>query len=230
MQERFELPLFSEETRLKKEKNLALDRRIAQVLYHLGLPEDELRGKKVADIGAGRRELAAYCLRENISKEVYSIEPNLDHPKFELKRYIDRTWPELAADLDAKTIKGDSESLPFANDTFDIAVNHAALPSFRNLLIAGKTDEVRARLKKFFEEITRVLKPGGKAYIYPIEHSLGEEIFKLRTDFILEIGEELMRNGYGVKTEKVPQKRLDPKSGERVSYFMTRMIVTKPVE
>lgn len=134
----------------------------------LGLKLDDLKGKKILDIGSGLNQLANelkplgiditsldpfYGLsreeREAIYKRGYEDGPE------KLKEFLDQLESK---DSSSSLVAGRSEALPFNDESFDLAISHYGSPFY-----AKDADKI----KKFFFELNRVLKSGGEARLYP---------------------------------------------------------------
>jgi SAM-dependent methyltransferase len=111
-------------------------------VYRLGLPLEELKGKRVLDIGAS--ESAAKFGRGAREHEIDAVE---------LKTSIDSKSNE-------KEVVGLGQNLPFKDESFDAVVALWSVPAY--------LPEFRSEWQQMFQESLRVLKPGGKAYYYPV--------------------------------------------------------------
>jgi len=162
----------------------------------LGLKLDDLRGKKILDIGSGLNQLANelkplgidiisldpfYGLsreeREAIYKSGYEDGPE------KLKELLDQLESENSS---SSLVAGRSEALPFDDESFDLIISHYGSPFYA---------EDGEKVEKFFSEQSRVLKSGGEARVYPtwfkeptVEKSAAQEkaIVKLRESFNIE--------------------------------------------
>lgn len=208
-----------------------LSGRVASILSAIGLPEDDLRGKSVLDVGAGPRDVAAYCLKHDITTEVYSLEPNLQNPAYwKNKNNVNEMFPDIIPALNEKTVSGDRSHLPFADNSFDILINHAALPNNGKPLAEGRNDEVESHLRQILSEVIRVLKPGGKAYLFPVRKEIQEPLMGLEKACIQKVIVEFLNAGYAVSTEDIPKEKAGPKSGQKLSYTLSRVIITKAMK
>jgi SAM-dependent methyltransferase len=148
-----------------KEKHLK--RSFDNLLENLGLEEPELHEKRILDIGAGERYLAAYCEKTGINSDVFSVEPNLGISSYN-SGFVKKNWPEIDKAIGEKTVVAKREALPFEDESFDLAINHAALPGkiyFKN----GNYALMEEAIKSSFNEMMRILKSGGEAIIFPLE-------------------------------------------------------------
>lgn len=156
-------------------KQLAERERLAELqLSDLGLAWEDLRDKKVLDVGAGGAEIAR--LADSHGCKVFSL------GKDGFPKGLDRS------------VKSRGESMPFASDAFDLVLSHAVfMPGlFRSLEI----------VKEVLEESVRVTRPGGEVRFnvdlspesaaelwFPELESLGNEPEKFaretRKDFLI---------------------------------------------
>ena len=128
----------------------------------LEIPLEDLKGKKILDLGSGKRLKLADDLKEkNIDAEVYSFSPIFAETPA-------RATAALVAEPDSyeKTVAGMGEALPYADESFDRVI---ALHVFEYV------DEAERR-SAFVLEVCRVLAPGGIAYIGPLHG--GEEYLR----------------------------------------------------
>lgn len=110
----------------------------------------DLKNKKVLDVGAGTGRLSVE-LSSN-SAEVTVLDVSAEMLKI-LKQ----------KNSDIKTIVGDAEVLPFADNTFDIVIATFLIVHLKNPTI-------------FFDEVYRVLKPGGKFLVTNINQKEPPEV------------------------------------------------------
>ena len=126
-------------------------REAAEYIKQLNIRPEDLEGKRVLDLGAGRDlNFARGLPEENIHAEVVSLSPAFSflHP------YIARDGAEAGK----LAVAGMAEELPFKENTFDTAVMF-----YVTMHIVSDQ-----RMKACITEIVRVLKPEGVAYIGPI--------------------------------------------------------------
>lgn len=152
----------------KKEGDCSIDKEFLEhYLNSIGLKIDDIKNKRIIDIGAGERKFAASCLKNGINIDVYSVDPNLSKEPFD-HLFLEKNFPNLEKDARAKTVMGKRESLPFKNESFDLAINLFALPG-KKFLKEGNWEEMKRVIDVTFDEIIRVLKHGGEVRIYPLE-------------------------------------------------------------
>lgn len=140
----------------------------------LGLNVNDLRGKKILDIGSGLNQLANelkgegldivsldpfYALSRNERESVY--ERGYEDGPEKLKELLDKLESSNPA---SQLVAGRSETLPFADESFDFIISHYGSPFY-----AENTEQIEF----FFLELSRVLKRGGESRIYPtwLKHS-----------------------------------------------------------
>lgn len=121
--------------------------------FEKGRPEEilgDIAGKKILDVGAGTGRLSVNLV--NAGAEVTALDVSGSMLKV-LQRKNSRI----------KTVVGDAEDLPFADNCFDVVA--AAF-----LIVHLKDPE------RFFDEVYRVLKPGGKFLVTNINQKEPPEV------------------------------------------------------
>ena len=113
-----------------------------RILGDLGLTWDDLRGKKVLDMGAGLGELAEEGKKHGV--EIIS----LDKLEGGAEREGGATPPK-----DIPFVVADAVKMPFGGNKFDLIISHAAPPT-----LSESTEEI----KDILNEAKRVLKEGGE--------------------------------------------------------------------
>lgn len=114
-------------------------------LKDLGLSWEQLKGKKVLDIGAGPGVIAEVAKKKGI--EVVSLDMNPEMWKSEGKQIFDVPY-----------VKADAEKLPFQDKSFDFVISHAGP------LTLGSSKEF---IIEALREAKRVLKPSGEIHFGP---------------------------------------------------------------
>lgn len=175
-----------------------------QYLRHLGLKESDIRDRTILDIGAGTRVFAGYCYKNGINLEVYSIDPYLKDESY--LRYNGHIWDEeTRRHVDAHSVVGSYENIPFQDKSFDLILVHAATPGYHESDDPGVGSSIARALK----EMCRVMNQGGEIKIYPYfesptesEHQwvepVNQEVETLRSAGEYDITiERLSRREYG---------------------------------
>jgi SAM-dependent methyltransferase len=129
------------------------NRSIEQYEDYLKIPiTKEFLGENVLDLGSG---LLGYVAKEAAKRgvKIFSLSPDFSNPG--LKNYI----KEIRADV---AVSGLAQELPYKNDVFDSVLSVWAIPVH---LPRTEHDHIQS-----FAEIIRVLKPGGKAFLSPVNN------------------------------------------------------------
>ncbi|OHA04547.1 MAG: hypothetical protein A2934_02245 [Candidatus Sungbacteria bacterium RIFCSPLOWO2_01_FULL_47_10] len=123
-----------------------------------GFSKKELKGKTVLDIGSSVNERFSQEARES-GINVVSLNPDMSYWKArsKMKDFLKLKEPQ-------RSVAGVVQELPFGDESFDIEVSAFAVPYY----LLGHEQEYRRAI----QEVIRTLKPGGKAYFYPIHASL----------------------------------------------------------
>ena len=130
----------------------------------LGLPVDEWAGKRVLDIGSGLSELFAEGARK-LDINVISQNPVLaDNSMVNIRKRLARDHESTGG---GQTVAALAQELPYKDESFDAEVSLFAVP--------GYLPEYVEQYRKTFNEIIRTLKPGGKAYLFPILPEMEED-------------------------------------------------------
>ena len=113
--------------------------RYPAALYHHTANQENLAGKKILEVGSGRGGGASYVSRYLNPKSVIGIDIS--------KNAVDlcnstHQYPNLSFCV------GDSEKIPFENESFDVVLNVESSHCYGNIPL-------------FLTEVKRVLKPGG---------------------------------------------------------------------
>lgn len=162
---------------------------------HLNLEEENLKGKKILDIGAGTRRFAREVEEREIQAEVFSLEPlfSLSKEKIDPKvqEFIEKH--PVSTKVKERTIAGTGEQIPVANEIFDLCISEYSLP------MHSSTQE---KVKSFFEEISRITKVEGEIRLYPINRNQEGKTEQGRTcnqngldEFINEQIDKLVHSG-----------------------------------
>ncbi len=124
------------ELKLRPEDELE---RFSIQLYHYVSSHTKIKNKKVLEVGSGRGGGAAYIARYLDPSSVTGIDISDDAVSLCRDLY---ELPNL------EFVFGDSESIPFSDNTYDVVVN-------------VESSHCYGDMEKFLSEVYRVLKPGG---------------------------------------------------------------------
>ncbi len=113
--------------------------RAETILSNLGLTWGDLKDKKILDMASGPSALAHATSILGIPAKIFSID--IDRQK---------EWVGLPQDVKSKIVQGDAEKLPFADESFDVVLDHGGMG------ILG------------IKEAARTLRMGGQFRMYPI--------------------------------------------------------------
>jgi NAD-dependent SIR2 family protein deacetylase/SAM-dependent methyltransferase len=142
---------------------------VRQYFNNLGLTKEMIAKKaQVLDIGAGMRDFAAFCIKEKINDTIVSLEPNLDdNLGVGITEAVKIHWGEdVYNKIQNNTIRGVVEHLPFKDGSFEMIVDHAAMPGFNYSI--NEVEQMKKGIHVGFDEIIRVLRPGGEARLFPL--------------------------------------------------------------
>lgn len=190
----------------------------------LGFSEQELEGKTILDLGAGANlALAEGAKERNIDAAVTSLNPQLaEKEKFFGEHLREKAKGERA-------IAGIAQALPFRDAAFDRIYSLYSVPLYL------PTEEKEYRLA--FEEMIRVLKPGGEAVLFPCDHpeeKLPPSHLAERQKVLAKTLRELEKRGIEVKIEELPEDTvLDEERGivyRSQEGRMARVRIRKPME
>lgn len=176
--------------KIKETISLPTDRDIHEYEKYLGLNLSGMKGDLVLDIGSSNTETFSKQAAE-LGIKVVSINPKL---KKERIRNKITTGPK-------NSVAGRAQEMPFTDNVFDYEVALFSVPVW----IPSDFEEY----KKFFSEIVRTLKPGGKGYIFPVVY--------YKKDFIRENNSELLpKDKVSYEFQNVPNEQ-----------YLYRLILTK---
>lgn len=189
----------------KEHAEKALNSEVERVLGDLGLTPEQLQNKKVADIEAGRRFIAAYCAKNNITDEVYSVEPNFGTPPHD-NSLLFRNFRDTEGEIKKKTLAAEKEALPLKDETFDIVLMHNVL----TYQAKNSPEESKIEIFQTLDESTRILKPGGEIRMWPFfpNHYLaGRDVRKYdswRKQFLAKLNALRSTGQFHISYEKAP--------------------------
>lgn len=149
----------------------------------------DLKGKKVLDVGAGTGRVSLRLARRGADVTALDVSETMLE---EIKKKIKRNSTEI------KIVIGDCESMPFEDESFDVVVSAFHIVHLKDL-------------KRFFDEVYRVLKSGGKFLVTNINQKRPPEIktkegiieiesYYHRPEKVREILEEL---AFGIEKEEM---------------------------
>lgn len=116
-----------------------IEARALNILNNLGFKSfDELKGKKILDMGSGRAEFGLMAKKKGIDVICSDVNPEYQ------KKGIEQG-------LDYRMI--DALDIPLENNSFDLVLSHASVP-----IIFHKKEQLISALK----EVKRILKVGGE--------------------------------------------------------------------
>ncbi|MEK7546064.1 MAG: class I SAM-dependent methyltransferase [Patescibacteria group bacterium] len=178
-----------------------------------------MRGKAVADVGAGSRMFGAHVLREGLTDRMYSIEPDVAGAFPEEQEQLARTLsPDLKEKLDAMTFEAGRQALPLQDASVDLLLNHGAMPGSERLEHQD-FEEIRKEISDALDEVVRVLTPGGEARLFPLVRGRKEP-----NDEIEQKLEELKRQDIKVTIEEAA-RWMNPNG---IEMMCDRIILWKP--
>lgn len=125
------------------------ERNFPKYLEWLNLPPDDLRDKKILDVGSGVGRFAAEAKEFGI-EDVVSLDPGLKLEKNRKKAKKIGAGTAMAARADA---------LPFRDESFDLILNNFSVPMW---------SEAPSEMEETFREELRTLRPGGEIRLAPV--------------------------------------------------------------
>jgi ubiquinone/menaquinone biosynthesis C-methylase UbiE len=125
------------------------DDRVCIQLYQHLVETQDMAGKSVLEVSCGRGGGASYAMRYLKPKHYVGLDLSPNNIAFCRERY-DHEGLEF--------IEGDADDLPFGENEFDIVVNIEASNGYDSVPI-------------FFEQVHRVLKPGGHLFFADLRHN-----------------------------------------------------------
>lgn len=123
---------------------------LTDFLNMLALTVEEMKGKRILDIGSGlNREFARQVYAAG-GPVIISLEPRA-------------AYEQCPEDSRLPLVAGYAQALPFSDQSFDFIVSSMSIPMW----LTNKGD-----IQQAFEEAQRVLKPGGEGRFYPPFHQV----------------------------------------------------------
>lgn len=168
------------------------DRGMTDYQRDLGINVKALKGKAVLDIGAGYGVFQEEC--QKIGIYAIALDPAYRNPA----KGGDRFESHLKAARNRKgKVSGVNEALPFKENSFDVVLSNCS--SFHYLYHNYPRHSHRYEMAKLmFEEIIRVLRPGGEARIAEVRQRSKDR------NFYHELLKEIAENYYsGISWEFV---------------------------
>ncbi len=145
--------------KLREDRPVITERSIEEYEVLFGVKFSEMKGKTILDIGSGRGDF--HDRVSALGVKVFSLNP--EFKKGKNAKYAEQILHKQG-DVGAR-----AQELPFADNSFDSEFALYSIPF--HLPRFGKEGDEKFFYEEFersIEEIVRTLKPGGKAYIFPI--------------------------------------------------------------
>ncbi len=126
---------------------------------NLSLSEADLKDKRILEIGAANRSVAAAVMLAGLTKEFYSLEPALKHQtgyaeSLTLEGILDKLPADLRAEIEKRTVTTTAEKTGFKDDEFDLVIG------------TGVNFDSPRQLQNRLEELLRV---GKDVRLYPYD-------------------------------------------------------------
>lgn len=119
-------------------------------LEHLTLTVEEMKGKRILDIGSGLNREFARQVSIAGGPEIINLEPRAG-------------YEQVPKDLRLPLVAGFAHALPFLDKSFDLIVSSLSMPMW----LTSKKE-----IQQAFREVQRVLKPGGEGRFCPPVHRI----------------------------------------------------------
>jgi ubiquinone/menaquinone biosynthesis C-methylase UbiE len=142
--------------------NVTTDANLLVYQHNFDLSLEDIEGKNILDLGSGKKETFSKEAAVYGAK-VSSLNPRLNKwwVRMQAKNFgLDPYWQN-------KSVAGRAQELPYKTDSFDIILARWSVPA----LLRDDQEKLSA-----FVEMIRVLKDGGKIFIYPINVYLDDEL------------------------------------------------------
>jgi len=195
--------------RRRKENSMITDRSLEEYCRYFNFTPEELKGKKILDIGSGKKETFSKEAAK-YGAEVVSISP-------ELRRWYKRKrlkgWLISDSEWQRRSIAARAQKLPFKDNYFDIITAVYSIPHY-----SPSHQDTYVSI----QEMLRVLKKGGKVYIAPIndgkdinetiKRTFGEKttqwLKENETEFQVNIGKDYVPDEVGYMTRCISIEKL----------------------
>ena len=132
------------------EQSVSYDSGFENYQKFLGFELEDLKGNNVLDIGGQPNGFFA-AEAESIGAKVVTFNPKTSG---ESRKHND-------------IVAGLAQQMPFKNESFDIVLAYASVPAY--------LPQFEPEYRETFSEMLRVLKPGGKIYIFPIMEEMAQD-------------------------------------------------------
>ncbi len=192
-----------EEKELSPEEKRRLD--FERYLKGLDLKLQDLEGKRVLDLGCGEGNFVRQCLEEDISKEVYGLDLNIDQDEYQEHFF-----------------EGDfEEELPV--DNLDYVVSFGAIEALSN-------EEDKSDPKKPLLQAIQALKVGGEIRIFPVRKAPPESDLK-GIDFSREKWMEILEDLSSENEISYELKPVDIRvSGKKPDVWLEEVLIIRKKE
>ena len=168
-------------------------------LYHHAATQEDISKKKVLEVGSGRGGGASYVSRHLKPKSVVGIDISKNAIKLCNSMH---QYPNLSFCV------GDSEKIPFENESFDVVLNVESSHCYGNIPL-------------FLTEVKRVLKPGG--FFLWADFRLAKEMPVL-FNYFLDSGLEKIREKNITNSVVKALKKMSKERKEKIKKHVPRPI------
>ena len=171
-----------------EDESMQTDRDAEEYLLHFNLNPEDLKGKKILDLGSSTFEnFADYANQQGA--EVFSVNPRLRY-----KHY--RTNLQTTERNHGKVIAARAQQIPFANESFDLVLSHWCIP---NWMPKQNGEIIEEEAEIILQEICRVAKHGGKIIFYPIRFNPDYFLYPKGYKGYRDIYDIIAKNNFGRK-------------------------------
>jgi ubiquinone/menaquinone biosynthesis C-methylase UbiE len=172
-------------------------------LYHLLARKVEVQNKKVVEVGCGRGGGLAYINKTFSPGYALGVDLNSKATQFSNKHFKGHTLSYM---------QGDAQNLNLANADFDIVLNVESSHRY-------------PKVEKFFDEVYRILKPGGY-FLYTDfrEKSQMETLRNQLSGYNYRIIDEQVINNQVGKALKLDSDRREDLIRRKVPFFLRKAI------